>query len=528
MTRAIDGESAIDNPPTLQSPATPESVPVAGEFSFVITDFEFDDALSDAEQQRVDTVLTPWRGSSVTFGQLQTLRDELTAVLYNGGDTLVRVILPPQTVTAGIVHFGIVRGHVESIEVENGSKVSTYRIKDILESTNHLTPTLREVERNMRVVEGIPGVSTVSPTLSAGTEPGGTLVNVDVTPADRFYAAATVDNTGSRQAGWRRLGLSGGFNNALGLGDQLQATVYVTPRVMQTSSGEEGKTQLGRLSYDLLTGLGASRAGVAYSHVNYRLGEDFTGLGTGSADVVGFYGSSPVVRTANASLDLGAGLDAWHSTDYKFDNILENRQHTLVSSLRADGNLYGNWGARRNLTQYSVVASYGSTSQKEFDNGSNNPLFLDRRFDFAKIEPSVTYIQSLTSTTQASLAVRGQWASRSLDGSQRLGLGGPSAVRAYDQNAAAVDDGLIASVGVSQFIPPLPGAVLQIFYDGARGRTRSDGIVPGASVCLQGYGVGMSYSGKHVAAQISYAMRLGQPLEHTSRQQTWVTLTAVI
>ena len=527
-TRGIEGDSATERTPAMPSSTPAGHAPAAGEFAFVVNEFDFGGALSEAEQQRVDAFLAPWRGRSVTLSQLQALRDELTTVLYNGGDTLVRVTLPPQTVTAGSVRFGIERGHVEAVEVANGSKVSTPRLKAMLASTSETTPTLREIERNMRVVEGIPGVGSVSSVLSTGTEQGGTIVGVDVTPADRFYAAATVDNSGSRQAGWRRVGIAGGVNNALGLGDQLQATVYVTPRFMQPSSGEDGNTRLGRVSYDMLTGLGASRAGIAYSHVDYALGEEFSGLGTGKADVASLYGSSPAIRTANASLDLGASVEAWFTSDERLDNILESRQRNLVASLRADGNYYGQWGQRRNATQYSVVTSFGITKQKEYDYTSSDSLYMNRRFNFAKIEPSVNYIQALTSTTQATLAIHGQWASRSLNGSQRLGLGGPSAVRAYDQNAATVDDGVIVSVGVSQFIPPVPGVALQVFYDDARGRIRGDGAMTGASVRLQGYGIGASYTGKHVTAQISYAMRAGHAPENSARQQTWVTLTASI
>ncbi|MFC4704544.1 MULTISPECIES: ShlB/FhaC/HecB family hemolysin secretion/activation protein [Paraburkholderia] len=527
-TRGIEGESAVERAPALQ-PSTPaETAPAEGEFTFVVNAFAFDGALSAAEQQRVDAFLAPWRGRSVTLAQLHALRDELTTVLYNGGDTLVRVTLPPQTVTAGVVRFGIERGHVESVAVENGSKVSTPRLKAILATTSEATPTLREIERNMRVVEGVPGVGSVSSTLATGTEAGGTIVGVDVTPADRYYASATIDNSGSRQAGWRRVGVSGGVNNLLGLGDQLQASVNFTPRFMQTSSGEEGRTRLGRLSYDMLTGLGASRAGIAYSHVDYRLGEEFSGLGTGSADVASVYGSSPLIRTANASLDLGASMEAWFTSDERLDNILESRQRNYVASMRADGNYYGQWGGRRNATQYSFVTSYGTTTQKEYDYTTANPVYVDRRSNFLKIEPTATFIQALTSTTQATLSVHGQWASRSLNGSQQLGLGGPTAVRAYDQNTASVDDGVIASVGVSQFIPPLPGVALQVFYDEAHGRIRNDGAMTGASVRLQGYGVGASYTGKRVSAQISYAMRAGSAPEHAARQQTWVTLTAAI
>ena len=529
VTRGIGTEPANEAMPVLPSSSITPASSAGDELSFVVDDFDFGGTLSDAEQQHVDALVAPWRGQSVTLGQLQTLRDELTAVLYNGGDSLVRVALPPQTVTNGIVRFEVQRGHVESIEVTSGasprSPLATERLRRMLASTDNDAPTLRDIERNARFVEGIPGVGSVSSSLSTGTQPGGTIVDVEVTPADRFHGAATIDNAGSPQAGWRRLGLSGALNDTLGLGDQLQAIVYTTPRAMQTRSGEDGRTRLGRLSYDLLTGYGWSRAGIAFAHVDYALGGDFSGLGTGSADVASLYGAWPVLRDAGASLDLGAGLEARRATDQRFDHILVSRQRSVIASLRADGSLAGHWGERRNLLQYGAVASQGTAKLNESDNSGVSPLLSSRSFHFFKLEPSAAYAQSVTPTTQLTVTLRGQWSSHALDGSQRLGLGGPTAVRAYDQNAAAVDDGLIASVTASQSFRSLPGAAVQLFYDGAYGRTRSGAGLPGGSAHLQGYGVGVSYSGKHASAQLSYAMRAGHAMDNTARHQTWISLT---
>lgn len=526
LTRGIGAEPGADSTTGLPPPkASAPPLSADGAFTFTVNAFEFTGELSDAERQRVDAFLTPWRGRDVTLAQLHALRDTLTAVLYNGGDSLVRVVLPPQTVKNGVVRFEIVRGHVESIDIRNQSRVSTELLENILGSTSHATPTLREIERNMRLVDGIPGVGTASSALSTGTTPGGTIVDVDVTPADRFYGAATVDNAGSQQAGWRRLVLSGGANNLLGLGDQFQAIVLGTPRFMQTQAGEDGRTRLGRLSYDMLTGIGASRAGLAYSHVDYRLGEAFAGLGSGDADVVSLYGTYPLIRSTDATLDIGASIEARRSTDDRFDNLLESQQRGLVASVRADGSLDGNWLGRRNLTQYSAVLSGGNSKQKEFDYTSTDSQLESHSFNFAKFEPAVSYVQAVTPTIQFMVSAHGQWASRSLDGSQRLGLGGPTAVRAYDQNAAAVDDGLIMSISATKLLRVLPGAALQAFYDDARGRVRNDGMVTGGSVHLQGYGVGASYSGKHIAAQISYAMRAGRSLENSAGHQVWFTLS---
>lgn len=509
----------------MQPSTPPETAPENGELSFPVHGFEFGGALSVEEQQRADEFLVPWRGRNVTLSQLRVLRDALTTVLYHGGDSLVRVILPPQTVTDGVIHFEIARGHVESVSVENSSDVATKRLREILESTRDGAPSLHDIERNARLVEDIPGVGSATSTLSAGSQPGGTVVTVDVASGDRYYGAATIDNAGSRQAGWRRFGLAGGVNNMLGLGDQLRATVFLTPRFMQTQAAEDGQTRLGRISYDMLAGLGASRAGIAYSHVDYRLGEMFTGLGTGSANVVSIYGVQPLIRSDSASLDLGGNLDLKRSSDEKFDNVLRTGLRSVVASVRADGALAGEIGTRRNVIQYSAVLSRGTAEQSESDYSSSAPMPGSRRFDFYKAEPSIAYVQAITPTIRASVQMRGQWVSRGLDSSERMGLGGPSAVRAYDQNAASVDDGVIFSIAASKSFRSLPGASVQAFYDDARGRTRPDGPIPGAFVRLQGYGIGASYSGKHVAAQLTYAMRTGHASEHTARQQTWVTVS---
>ncbi|CAB3733217.1 Heme/hemopexin transporter protein HuxB [Paraburkholderia graminis C4D1M] len=525
LIRGAGAEPGLDR----AIPAEP-SAPVAtarddGELSFPVTAFDFGSALSPEEQQRADAFTTPWRGRNVTISQLHALRDALTAVLYNGGDSLVRVILPPQTVTDGVVHFEIVRGHIESLDVENTSNVVTERLREILHTSRDGQPSLREIERNVRLTEEVPGVASATPTLSAGSEPGGTIVTVDVEPGDRFYGAAAIDNAGSRQAGWRRFGVTGGINNPLGLGDQFQATAYLTPRFMQTKAGEDGHTRLGRVSYDLLTGLGASRAGIAYSRVDYKLGEAFAGLGTGSANVISRYGTNPVIRSGTVSLDVGASLNFKRSSDEKFGDILRTDERSVLASVRVDGTMLGQLDERRNAIQYSAIVSRGTAKQRESDYSGSVAALSGRRFDFYKAEPALAYVQAITPTIRASVQMRGQWASRSLDSSERLGLGGPSAVRAYDQNAASVDDGFVFSVAASKSFSSIPGTSLQIFYDDARGRTRGDGPIPGGSVRLQGYGIGANFSGKRVAAQLSYAMRAGHAPAHTARQQTWVTVS---
>ncbi len=96
-----------------------------GDLRFEVRDFVVEGELSADERARADAYLSPMRGRRLTLGALQAMRAELTGLLYHDGESLVRVLLPQQTVDHGVVRFEIVRGRIERIVVHNGSAVST-------------------------------------------------------------------------------------------------------------------------------------------------------------------------------------------------------------------------------------------------------------------------------------------------------------------------------------------------------------------------------------------------------------------
>jgi hemolysin activation/secretion protein len=103
-------------------------------------------------------------------------------------------------------------------------------------------------------------------------------------------------------------------------------------------------------------------------------------------------------------------------------------------------------------------------------------------------------MQRLTDRVQLQLLGNGQWASKNLDSSQKLTLGGPYSVRAYPSGEAAGDEGYFFSVE-GQYALPLswPGNWrLTAFYDHGHVSINRDPWTPANnSRTLRGIGAGL-------------------------------------
>ena len=92
----------------------------------------------------------------------------------------------------------------------------------------------------------------------------------------------------------------------------------------------------------------------------------------------------------------------------------------------------------------------------------------------------------------------GQWANNNLDSSQKMSVGGPYSVRAYDVSALSGDAGYRASIELRYDLGAASGGRLQAlaFWDGAYLKVNQRPWVTGAnSATFSGAGVGLDWTG---------------------------------
>jgi hemolysin activation/secretion protein len=305
------------------------------------------------------------------------------------------------------------------------------------------------------LLSDIPGV-VVHSTLSPGAAVGATDLVVDLTPSRRITGSVEADNGGNRYTGAYRFGGTINFNNPTGLGDQVSLRVLASTENLAYV----------RAAYQAPLGDGA--LGVAYTHLRYELGQEFSGLNArGDADIYSAFGSYPLIRSRARNLYAFANFDVKSLTDEigLISTVSKRTIEALTVGARGDSrDMFGGGG----WNTYSVSVTSGKLDIKDPFERANDALTAHSAGGFNKLLYSLARRQTITGPLSLYGAVRGQIAFDNLDSSEKMELGGASAVRAYPEGEGYGDEGYIgtleARLMLDQWTGALPGSLALIGF----------------------------------------------------------------
>lgn len=475
----------------------------------------------------IKAIVVPYQDRQMSLNDLRAVAVQVTQVLLDNGESLSYAYVPQQDIVDDVVRLAILRGHVESITLgHNNSLVRDSVVNRFLKRGLTQSGELKVAQGQLDILSDLPGIGGITPVLAAGDTPGGTKLTVNVDPTRRFEGAMVFDNAGSTSTGRNRVGAQATVNSPLGIGDRLQVVAYGAPDFLQGNHDSDGGfTVIGRASYDLPVNARGARAGFSFTRVNYNYGGglrygDGTPIGVGLATVYSLYGSSPLLRTESSTLDINANLDYKRMSDWLVD--LTNNRSAPVLGLQLNGTKRGSVFGLPNAIQYSAGASFGHLSR---DAVLGDPL---TEGNFVKTTQSARLTQGLVRGVYLDVTFDAQQSSRNLDGSEKMVLGGPGAVRAYSNDAASADSGYVATTTLNVAVPKVNGVTLQAFYDRAQGATSKFGGSK-QNINISGAGVGVNVDvGKHVSANLSYAMRIGNDRALGSQHKSMVWASSVV
>ncbi|VTU39047.1 ShlB/FhaC/HecB family hemolysin secretion/activation protein [Variovorax sp. PBL-E5] len=476
--------------PIAQAPAAPQSLPAppAPAASFKLNDLRLNGAQALTDEELRSTT-QPYIGREVTLDDLQSLAQAITARYRERGYFLAQAVVPVQTVRDGVVEISIIEGRLGKIDVAVApdAPLGEARVRGFLAP---LSPgqavNAQRYERAMLLLSDQPGVR-VSSGLQEGVQAGTTDLSVEVAAAPRFAFAAEADNYGTLESGRYRVGGTVRWLSPFGIGDNLDARVLV-------SDGD--KLQLGRLAYEAPIGTSGLRAGIGLSRISYSLGGQFADLDAqGRANVLDVSLNYPLIRQRQQNLFLRLGADVKDLRD-ELDAV------SFTSKKRVHGlGLGWTWERRDEVFGGGYWASSGTLYHGNLDIRDGESLSLDQGVTghhteggFSKLTFQMSRLQAILPRHSLYLALGGQWASKNLDASEKLALGGPRAVRAYSSDEALVDQGLIGTAewrwSYNEELTPFA------FYDASRGKlTRAPTLFDTANnISLRGLGFGISWS----------------------------------
>lgn len=429
--------------PPIEAPSRPApTVPTAGSDVRVQVDrfvFTGSAALSEDDLQ---AVVSGWKGRSLTFGELMHVVDAVEVRYRAAGYFLAQAYLPPQKIKDGIVEIAVSEGRLGETRLEGESLVSSavlYGYLDKLPKDEALT--LPVLERQILLVNELAG-SRATLDLQAGDKPGSTDVVLALKPDDALSGRAELNNWGLPSTGEKRVGLTLDANSPFGLGERISFNALTSENRNLTSYNLRGELPLGSDGWRVLAG--ASRA-------EYTLGGSFAALeASGSADSLRIGVAYPFIRSraANAKLQVEADDNTLvdHFRAYGFD--LDKRSRGLTATLSGDllDEFMGGGATHADLALRTGRLVLGSVAAA-FDSAGTAG-------SFDKATVTVQRQQTLTGAWSLQLQYLQQLASKNLDSSEKLMLGGPTTLPGYAAGESSGDEGMLARVGVRWLATP--------------------------------------------------------------------------
>ena len=427
-------------------------------------------------------------GSELTLTELRGMASRIADHYRRNGYFVAQAYLPAQDIQGGAVTIAVLEGRYGNVILQNQTNLSDGVAYDLLAGINggDLISSA-PLESRLLLLSDLPGVKVKS-TLVPGATVGTSDLLVDVSPGKRISGSVDADNAGNRYTGEYRVGATVNINNPAGHGD------VASLRVLTSGPG----LHYARASYQMQ--FGKATAGVAYSYLGYKLGREFKSLdATGTAQIASIYGSYPLIRSRDTNLYAHLGFDAKTFRDKvgSIPSVTDKKAQTLTASLVGDHrDSFGGGG----VTGYSLAWTTGNIDIETPAVRSFDAMTARSNGHFNKLGASLMLLQNVTDTISLYGAVSGQVASKNLDISEKMELGGMYGVRAYPAGEAYGDQGYLmtleARMLLPKFSPQMPGQMqLVAFADSGTVTTNKNPWTTESNRrTLSGAGVGLTWT----------------------------------
>jgi len=427
-------------------------------------------------------------GKTLTLDQLDEMATRISRYYRGRGQSFARAVVPAQVISSGVVRFLVIEARYGKVGIDNQTRVNDLLLQATAAPLQGGQPVEQALlDRSLLLMSDIPGVM-VQATLRPGEGLGSSDLVIQATPGPGTSGSLVLDDYGNSYTGRGRLGGTVFFNNPLRRGDVLG--------VSGLSSG--AGVNYGRVSYESLLNGQGTRGGAAYSMLNYKIGGSLQELGAhGSAETESLWGRHPLLRSQAANV----------YGQVQYDN-LQLRERIDMAGMKTDRHL-GSWTSSLSgdwrdtllsggISTWSLAWTRGRVGFDVAEAQLSDAASARTEGWFSKTNLNFSRLQRWGDRGSLYVSWAGQWANTNLDSSQKMSVGGPYSVRAYDVSALSGDAGYRGSIELRYDLGAAGGGRLQAlaFWDGAYLKVNQRPWTTGTNTAtFSGAGVGLDWSG---------------------------------
>lgn len=436
---------------------------------------------------------------NLTFDELQNITRDI-ANYYSLNGYSARAFLPPQEIKDGIVEIMIIEGKLSNIVVDstNSTRLHPDIAKKIVQNAHNEGEVLdtNKLESGLLILSDMSGIRQSS-SLSAGASVGDSKLNVRLEDTSLISGNTSYSNSGSRSTGTNQIGVNININSPSQIGDEINIQALKTLGI-----------NYGKIGYSIPLGYSGLKWGASLSNMDYNVvnGTD----ADGNSKSISMYFTYPFVRSASANLSSNLSFEKKSYLNRSYNVETSNKSANTIT-LMLNGNLFDEYGTTLSsitFTQGKIDLSANDTDYQADKIGANTQGSYNKSiFNLSRIQPLSQDISLQVSSSY-------QQASKNLDSSERLSLGGISGVRAYPNNEATGDEGLVSNIELIYTISE--GYIISLFYDYGHIRQHDElynnwqgSSTANNSYELKGYGLGCGYSQDMLNAKAMVAFKDG-------------------
>ena len=206
-----------------QAPAETAAAP-----RFTIKQFEvIGNTLLPADE--VESLVAPFTGPDRDFSDVQRALEVLEEAYRDLGYGVVRVLVPEQDITQGTVRFRVIEPRVGKVTIEGNAHFDDGNVRRSLPSVKEgEPPNSKAISRNLQLAGEHP-VKQTYVLLRAGASDEEVDVAIRVADDKPWRIFVTLDNTGTNETGYARLGIGAQHTNLFNRDHTLTAQYVTSP-----------------------------------------------------------------------------------------------------------------------------------------------------------------------------------------------------------------------------------------------------------------------------------------------------------
>lgn len=395
--------------------------------------------------------LQGWLGQDADFSSIKNTALVISDY-YKDAGWLARAELPPQDVTDGVIKIKITEAKFAGAKVVSSAKPTLNEKLPIgtIEKNQKIGDpvNLNTLEQSSILVSEIPGIQA-NISLNPGKEVATTELDIKLEKSKLLDTSATLDNFGAVSTGSNRFSTQTSLNGPLQRGD-----------LWNLQTLQSAGLQYLRGSYSENVGFSGIRIGAYASNMEYQLiTPEYMGLNAlGPSNDRGLEFSDPLIRNKNTNLTLQTTLDQKHFNNITISGTTSNYSAKILTNSLV-GSKSDDW-LKGGTTSATLQVTFGNMNLDGSPNQYSDSITTNTQGNYAKTKVTLSRQQKLSSTTTLIGTYQTQLASKNLDGSEMIYLGGIQGIRAYPTNEAGGSIGQILNLEVQNQVPINNGSMI--------------------------------------------------------------------